>query len=49
MSDYLYFPNNLKDIKDYIKLKNLFPINCNSFQIKPTHLANFRVNCRKQA
>ena len=35
MSGYLYFPNNFKNIKDHIKLQNLFPINGNSFQRKP--------------
>ena len=44
MSDYLYFPNNLKDIKKpyidlYDKLQNLFPINGNSFQRKPKLIA----------
>ena len=39
MGGYLYFPNNLKDIKDHIKadmicFQNLFPINGNSFQRK---------------
>ena len=38
MSDYLYFPNNLKDIKDhihdYIVSCNLFTIKSNSFQRK---------------
>ena len=42
MGDYLYFPNNLKDIKDHIqddvivglynKLQNLLTIKSNSFQ-----------------
>ena len=33
MSGYLYFPNNVKDIKDHNdNLQNLFPINSNSFQ-----------------
>ena len=31
MGDYLYFPNNLKDIKDW----NIFTIKGNSFQRKP--------------
>ena len=35
MSGCLYFSNNLKNIKDNIKLQNLFPINGNSFQRKP--------------
>ena len=33
MSGYLYFPNNVKDIKEHNdNLQNLFPINSNSFQ-----------------
>ena len=35
MSGCLYFPNNFKNIRDHIKLQNLFPINVNSFQRKP--------------
>ena len=35
MNDYFYFPNNLKNIKNHIKLQNIFPINGNSFQRKP--------------
>ena len=39
MSGYLYFPNNLKDVKRlcigwYDKLQNLFPVNGNSSQRK---------------
>ena len=45
MSGYLYFPNNLKDIKRpyigwYDKLQNLFPINSNSFQRKAKFIAS---------
>ena len=43
MNSYLYFPNNLKDKRHkrpyiglYDRLQNLFPINGNSFQRKPT-------------
>ena len=47
MSSYLYFPNELKDIRDHIyayigiydKLQNLFPINGKSFQRKPKVIA----------
>ena len=47
MSDYLHFPNNLKDIKDHItiyiglygKLQELFPIKGNSFQGKSKLIA----------
>ena len=45
MSGYVYFPNNLKDIKDhnymglYDDLQNLFPINGNSVQRKPKLIA----------
>ena len=34
MSDYLYFSNNLKNIKDHSKLQNIFPINDKSLQKK---------------
>ena len=40
MGGYLYFSNNLKDIKDHIyicwydKLQNIFPINGNSLKEK---------------
>ena len=43
MSDYLYFPNNLRDKRPYIglydKLQNLFPVNGNNFQRKPGLIA----------
>ena len=44
MSGYLYFHNNLKDIRrPYIdlhdKFENPFPINSNSFQRKPELIA----------
>ena len=52
MSGYFFFPNNSKNIKDHIKpyiglyykLKNLFPINSNNFQIKPRFIAKFIYN-----
>ena len=44
VSGYLYFPNNLKDIRDhmwalYDNLQNLFPINGNNFKRKPKLIA----------
>ena len=42
MSGYLYFQNNLKDIKDHIgwyDVENPFPINGNSFQRKTKLIA----------
>ena len=39
MSDCLYFPNNLRNMKNHIKLQNLFPIIVNSFQRKPKLIA----------
>ena len=44
MSGYLYFPDNLKDIKKtiiglYDKLQNPFPINDDSFQRKSKLIA----------
>ena len=43
MNGYLYFPNNLKNIKKHIKLQNLFPITGNNFQRKPKLIVAFLI------